>query len=88
MREAPRVAVLEACNETLKESYLFITGTELHAIMRNQCEHPPAPIAHWQKGQDIRYREIEGDLDAAGARSFLKKYAEVIARSGWTILAD
>jgi hypothetical protein len=83
-----RVAVLEASNKTLGEHYFFLSPLPLHAVIREHCDRPPEPIGHWRKGQDIRYREIETDIDADGARVFLMKYVQFVRRTGVKVCGE
>ncbi len=80
------MTVFEVSNETLKEFYLCASPATLSELIREQCDRPPAAIAHWQKGNHIFYTEIESFADLKNAQGFMGKYAGVIAGTGWKVL--
>lgn len=81
------MTVFEVSNNALKEFYLCASALPLDALMREHCDRPPKPVAHWKKEQGVFYAEVEKFADEALARAFMGKYTLTLTRTGWTVLS-
>jgi hypothetical protein len=82
------MTVFEISNTERKEFYLCASAKPLLSLMREHCDHPPAAIAHWKKDEGVFYNEVDTLPGFPDVEAFMTHYAEVLLRTGWTVLSE
>ncbi len=80
------MTVFEASNTELKEFYVCASGASLSEVIKEQCDRPPAAVAHWKKTDGVFYAQVESFPDEAAAKAFLIEYRVTLLRTGWKVL--
>lgn len=80
------VTAFEATNDTRKEIFLGSTHRLLSSLIQEHAASPPKPIAHWERGDRIRYHSIDYSMEKRNVARFLSAYARTRRVEGWKIL--
>lgn len=85
---SPRVAVFEAVNDSLKETYLGTTVNPVDVLAGGFTEMRPRVVSHWAPKDRISMNIIESALSMSDAEAFIKHYAATLAAAGWKPLRE
>ncbi|MDP3541572.1 MAG: hypothetical protein Q8T11_03800 [Elusimicrobiota bacterium] len=84
----PRVAVLEAVNDSLKETFLGTTAASLPSLAAGFAQRRPRAVSHWAPKDRISMNIVEAALSEDDARDFIRHYAASLEAAGWKPLRE
>ncbi|MBI2789844.1 MAG: hypothetical protein HYX59_14310 [Elusimicrobia bacterium] len=84
----PLVAVYEAINDSLRETYLGTTELPEEAVAEGFRRTRPSRAAHWEERHAVTVNIVERGLRLHDARDFLTHYAASLEAVGWKTLRE
>ncbi|MCR4294980.1 MAG: hypothetical protein NUW21_05555 [Elusimicrobia bacterium] len=85
---APRVAVFEAVNDSLKETYIGTTAQPVDVLTAGFTEMRPRVVSHWAPKDKVSLNIVESALSPSDAVAFIRHYAASIEAAGWKPLRE
>jgi hypothetical protein len=84
----PLVAVYEAINDSLRETYVGTTSLPFDAVASHFRRNPPPAAAHWKTEQKVIVNIVEDSLRLNDALDFIQHYAASLEAVGWRALRE
>lgn len=85
---SPRVAVFEAVNDSLKETYLGTTANPVDMLASGFSDRRPRVVSHWAPKDRISMNIVESALSLSDADAFIRHYAATLVAAGWKPLRE
>ena len=86
-RQADRIAVFEAANESLRELFVGAAPSDGEPPALSETI-AAACLTHWQKEHKISCRIVRAGLALEEALKLVESHARFTAREGWTVLTE
>lgn len=83
-----RVAVFEAINDALRETYVGVSRHPISEIAARFPQELPPAARHWRPDHFVVYNVIEPSITLEDARTFIRHFAAVVEAAGWKALRE